>query len=52
MRARPFVWGFFAFMCLGILAWAAMAPSQVPARLSIHLMKQPAPDTSIPFLVA
>lgn len=51
MRVRPFFWGFFAFVCFGILAWAAMAPSQIPAQLSIHLMKPPTPNTPTPFLV-
>jgi hypothetical protein len=51
MRVRPFFWGLFALVCLSILAWAAVAPSQVPARLSIHLMRPPTPDTPTPFLV-
>lgn len=51
MRVRPFFWGLFVLVCLSILAWAAVAPSQVPARLSIHVMKTPTPEAPTPFLV-
>jgi len=51
MRVRPFFSLLFAFVCLGILAWAALAPLQLPARLSIHLIQSPRPETPTPFLV-
>lgn len=41
MRIRPFFWGLFAFVCAGILTWAATVPHQVPAQLSIHLIQKP-----------
>lgn len=41
MRIRPFFWGLFALVCVGILMWAAIMPRQVPAQVSIHLMQKP-----------
>ncbi len=42
MRVRPFFWGLFVLVCIGVLALAAMVPRQVPARLSIQLIQHPA----------
>jgi len=41
MRIRPFFWGLFALVCVGILMWAAIVPRQVSAQLSIQLMRKP-----------
>lgn len=41
----------FAVVCLGTLTWAEIAPRQVPARLSIHLIAAPTPDRPTRFLV-
>lgn len=51
MRVRPFFWGLFVFVCLGILAWVAIVPRQVPAQLSIHLMQKPSASTPTLLLV-
>ena len=51
MRVRPVFWGLFALVCLGVLTWAALAPLQAPARLSIHLIEPPTPEVSTPVLV-
>ena len=52
MRVRPFFWGFFAVVCLGVLAWAVLIPRQAPAELSIHLINAPSLETTTSLLVA
>jgi len=51
MRTRPFFWGLFVLVCIGILTWAALVPRQVPAQLSIHLVRNPSVSQPTSLLV-
>jgi hypothetical protein len=44
MRIRPFFWLFLAFVCIGMLVFAATVQVLVPARLHVQLVQRPLPE--------
>ncbi len=45
MRVRPSFWFFIAFMCTGILDFAAMVKILVSASLHLQLVQRPSAET-------
>jgi hypothetical protein len=47
MRVRPFFWYFLAFVCVGVLLFAATNQTHAPAILQVHVDQQKLTATSI-----
>ena len=41
MRIRPFVWFILIMSCVGVLLFAIMLPTDVPATMQVHLADHP-----------